>query len=125
MYLLLFLVSGSLAGCDAYPNDPKHSLKEAREKKLRVGYMQAPPWINMEDGEVKGIEAEIMKGFAEKIGTEIEWIEGTEEELMSLLEAYELHMVAGGINRATPCKKHVGLTNPYKKEKVFICSTNG
>lgn len=124
-FLLLLLITGFFSGCDAYPNDPKHSLKEARENKLRVGYMQAPPWIFMEEGDIKGLEAEIVKGFAKEIGAEVEWVKGTEEELMPLLEAFELHMVVGGITKSTPWKKHVGLTNPYRKEKVFICSTEG
>ena len=130
MKVLLFsLLSISLlfflSGCESYPNDPKNSLEEAKAKKLRVGFIEAPPWIWVEDGEVKGIEAEIVKGFAENINTEVEWIKGTEEELMPLLEAFELHLVVGGLTQSTPWKKHVGLTGPYKKEKVVVCNTNG
>lgn len=120
IFLLYFLLS-----CESYPKDPNETLKKAREEKLRVGVMHAPPWAVVADGAVKGIEAEIIKGFAQEIQTEIEWVKGTEEELMPLLQEHELHLVIGGVTNSTPWKKHVGLTNPYKKEKVLICNTSG
>lgn len=123
-FLLLFII-GCLQACESYPNDPKNSLEEAKAKRLRVGFIEDHPWIWAEGGEMKGIEAEIIKGFAEKIDTKIEWIKGTEDELMPLLETFELHVVVGGLSRSTPWNKHVGLTGPYKKVKVIVCSTNG
>ena len=120
-----FIILIFLLGCESYPNDPKNSLEEARGNTLRVGVIEAPPWIVIENGEVKGIEAEIVKGFAKQINAEVEWIKGTEEELMPLLETFELHLVVGGITSSSPWKRHVGLTGAYKKEKVFICNTTG
>ena len=114
-----------IAGCDAYPNDPNHSLQEARGDTLRVGLMEAPPWVILKNGEVAGIEAELVKGFARTIDAEVEWVKGTEEELMPLLENFELHLVVGGITKSTPWKKHVALTGAYLKEKVLICNTKG
>ena len=123
LFLILFFLI--LQACESYPNDPENSHEEARGDTLRVGVIEAPPWIVFENGEISGVEAEIIKGFAKEIDAEVEWVKGTEEELMPLLEEFELHLVAGGITSSTPWKKHIGLTGTYKKEKVFICNTTG
>ncbi len=126
MYMLIPLVTFFfLAGCESYPNDPMNSLENARGDTLRVGAIETAPWIILENGEVRGIEAEIIKGFAKKIDARVEWVKGTEEELMPLLENYELQLLAGGLTAGNPWKKRVGMTGAYKKVKVVVCNTLG
>ena len=69
-----FILLLILLGYESYPNDPKNSLQEARGNTLRVGLIEAPPWIVLENGEVNGIEAEIVKRFAKQFNAEVEWI---------------------------------------------------
>lgn len=70
LFLILFFFI--LQACESYPNDPENSLEEARGGTLRVGVIEAPPWIKFENGEISGIEAEIIKGFARKINAEVD-----------------------------------------------------
>ena len=114
-----------LAGCDAFPRDPNGALDEAKDDTLRVGAVSSPPWMMVDNGRVTGVDADLIRGFAESIGTKVEWVSGSESELLPILEHHELHLVAGGLVKATPWKKRVGLTNPYRREKVVVCSTNG
>ena len=54
LFLILFFLI--LQACESYPNDPENSLEEARGDTLRVGVIEAPPWIEFENGEISGIE---------------------------------------------------------------------
>ncbi len=118
----LLLVTG-LAGCDTYPKDPLSTLEEAKSEGLAVGVIQAPPWVEMAGGDLRGMEVDLVKGFAKTLGTEINWVRGSETELMRILEAHELHVVIGGLSARTPWKKSVGLTNSWIKENIIVCHT--
>lgn len=113
-----------LAGCDSYPKDPDSSLRKAKQSGLRVGAIHSPPWVEVRQGSVTGREAEIVEGFAKSIGSHVEWMTGGESEILPILEQKELQIVIGGLSKETPWRKRVGLTNPYKKESVVVCSTD-
>lgn len=113
-----------LAGCDSYPRDPDSSLEKAKMSGLRVGAIHSPPWVEVRESRITGVEADIIKNFSQSIGTGVEWMSGSESDILSILEQGELHIVIGGLTRKTPWRKRVGLTNPYKKESVVVCSTN-
>jgi hypothetical protein len=44
---------------------------------VRVGVVADPPWVILGKGEPRGVEPELIRRFAEQVGTEIEWVEGT------------------------------------------------
>lgn len=115
----------ALISCQPYPKDPAHSLQDARAEKLLVGAVHAPPWVIVRDENISGREVTLMNEFADTLGTEIEWVRGNQEELMSLLKAREIHIVIGGLTKSNPWKKHVGITRPYYKETVIVCSPAG
>lgn len=120
-YILHFLFPVfCFVACESYPKDPNNTLEKAKQAQLRIGAMHAPPWVIIEGNTVTGTEAEIVQGFAQKIQTDIDWIIGSESELMSLLEAYELHIVIGGLTTASPWKQQVALTNPYSEVKIMV-----
>ncbi|MCG6566716.1 transporter substrate-binding domain-containing protein [Tessaracoccus sp. ZS01] len=117
---LLTLVTALLllAGCSEpeYPRDPEDTLLRAMDGGLTVGVSAHPPHIDISDeGEVTGPEAEILTGYAESIGAEIEWVEGAESELMEKIKLGELDVVAGGLTAKSPWTTHAAMTRPYGK----------
>lgn len=113
-----------LLACDGYPKDPKGSLHAARNQVLKVGASEFPPWVQWENGSVTGVETELVSQFASSIGARVEWVQGSEGMLMTLLEAHELHLVVGGITADSPWNDRVALTRPYRKQHYVICSTD-
>ncbi|GAA4907110.1 transporter substrate-binding domain-containing protein [Tessaracoccus lubricantis] len=120
MNVVLRLVSAGLvvlvAGCSEpeYPRDPEDTLVRAIDGGLTVGVSAHPPHVEVSDeGEVTGPEADIVTGWAESIGAEVEWVEGAESELMEKIKLGELDMVVGGLAATVPWTTHAALTRPY------------
>ncbi len=113
-----------LVACDDYPRDPKGSLLAAQNQVLKVGASEFSPWIRWQNGIATGSEATLVEDFARSIGARVEWIKGSEEMLMTMLEVHELHLVVGGITAESPWSRRVALTRPYLKQHYLICSTD-
>lgn len=106
-----------LFSCTDFPADPKNTLNDVTNGVLKVGYSENKPWVFKTQNGVEGIEAEMIKNFADSLHAKIEWINGTEEILFEMLEKNELDVVIAGLTNKTPWKsKKVGLTRPYRKE---------
>ena len=90
-----------LAGC-AIPTDPKGTLERARGGVLRVGITYADPWVRDGGAEPAGVEAELVRRFADHPGSRVQWIEGSEEQLFEKLELGEVDLVIGGITAKSP-----------------------
>lgn len=98
-----------------FPRDPEGTLLRATDGVLRVGASTHAPYVEVSDsGQVGGSEAEIMRGYAESIDAEIEWVEGAEGELMERLKLGEVDVVIGGLPSDTPWVTHAALTRPYR-----------
>lgn len=119
--LLPLLVAGvGILACDQVPRDPENTLDRARGGVLRVGVSEAPPWITGTDGPPGGLEAQLVREFAESIDAEVKWVRGAQEEHLEALEKFELDLVVAGLTAASPWKTRVGLTRPYLKERWFV-----
>ena len=114
MRSLASLIVGSLllGGC-SIPSDPKGTLDRARAGTLRVGFTYADPWVTRTGFEPAGVEVALVKGFAARLGSRIEWVEGSEEQLFEKLEFGELDLVIGGITSKSPWKRKGAYTRPY------------
>ena len=97
------IISGLAACGQPYPADIRGSLDEARESAL----------------EVEEYLSVLAGSFAEQEGLEVEWIQGEETELLEALKGGDLHIVAGGLTKATPWKKHVSLSEPVSTCRVY------
>lgn len=126
-----------LTGCGAYPADPDGTLERVRSGTLRVGASENGAWVELsrpapypaagaggdnQDGtrteqDVRGSEAELVRGFAERLGADIEWTSGAEHVLAEELKHGELDLVIGGLDEKTPWAKHGGLTRPYAETR--------
>lgn len=104
----------ALSSCvSSIPVDPEGTLDSVRNGELQVGISPNSDFVNV-DGQVPhGSEIELIEGFSQRLNTDIEWTVAGEEQLVALLKAGELDLVAGGISAKTPWLKKVGVTRPY------------
>lgn len=112
--LLLMLTACSI------PHDPEDSFDEATKDALLVGAVPNPPYVEVTNDHFTGSEIEKLREFAQRENLRLEIEKGTESELVGKLEKYELHVVAGGIDKKTIWKKKAGLTAAYDKKHVFL-----
>lgn len=109
-----------LTACGTIPRDPDGTLERVRsEGVLRVGASDGAERVevHVEQGEreaqVRGAEADLVAGFAEQIGAEVEWTIGGETELMHAMQRGELDVIVGGLHSDSPWADVVSLTRPY------------
>lgn len=112
--LLIFL-----AAC-VYPQDPEHSFQNAKKSGLMVGVVDNPPYTSVSGETFNGIEIDLLREFAQKEDLQLQFIEGSESDLMEYLEKFKLHVIAGGFTKKTIWKNKAGLTAPYDKNHVLL-----
>jgi hypothetical protein len=104
-----------IAACDL-PKDPERTLERARGGTLRVGAVDSPPWLVRSGDQGTGPEAELVEALAAALGAEIDWRWGSLDSHHSALERFQLDVVAAGLTDATPGRKKVGFTRPWRVE---------
>jgi polar amino acid transport system substrate-binding protein len=112
----------ALGGCQ-FPADPDGTLERVKGGTMRVGITHAPPWVEIdsEGNPIGGIEVELAKRFARDVGVKrIEWIDGSEEELVNSAKEGSLDLVIGGITKKSRWKKDVAFTQPYAETEISI-----
>ncbi len=105
----------ALGGCAAsIPADPEGTLAEVTGGTLRVGATDSGEWVQVEPGvDATGVEARLAERFATTIDAEVQWVQGSEHELVELLKHGELDLVIGGFADDTPWTRDAGTTRPY------------
>ncbi|MGH2957816.1 MAG: substrate-binding periplasmic protein [Solirubrobacterales bacterium] len=102
-----------------YPRDPEETLDRVEGGTMYVGVIEDPPWVVLDEGEEpQGVEPTLVRQFAEGIDAEIEWVEGSEAELMEAMRGFQLDVIIGGLTRSSPYRKHVALTRPYVDTEI-------
>jgi polar amino acid transport system substrate-binding protein len=115
----------ALSGCQI-PQDPDGTLDIVRDGTLRVGVTESAPWVDLADPEnPEGVEPELVRRFASRLNAEIDWIDGSEEELMGGLKEGQLDLVVGGLTRKSPWKKEASLTWPYLETRLVVGAPPG
>jgi hypothetical protein len=73
-----------LTGCNVeIPQDPDGTLDRVRGGVLRVGVSINPPWTVLDNnGELSGIEPELVRRFADTVDAEVRWTVAGEESLI-------------------------------------------
>jgi polar amino acid transport system substrate-binding protein len=111
---LIALACGiALIACDL-PRDPNGTLEGARGGVIRAGAVENPPWVVVDGATVGGLEAELVRAIAECLDARVEWVRGTESELLAKLERGHLDLVAGGLTDASPWRARVAFAGPYR-----------
>jgi polar amino acid transport system substrate-binding protein len=116
------LACAALAACE-YPRDVEGTLDRVRGGTLRVGIAPAEPWVTLTPGrEPAGVEVRLLEEFAATVDAEIEWVEGSESELIEALHGRQLDVVAAGLTRRSVWMTEAALTRPYLTTQVVIAA---
>jgi polar amino acid transport system substrate-binding protein len=108
-----------VAGC-GIPRDPEGTLERVRGGTLRAGITASPPWTTLEGGRPGGVEVELVERFAAELGSRVEWVDGSEADLIGLLEVRELDLVVGGLTADTPWQTKAAITRSYATTRVVV-----
>jgi polar amino acid transport system substrate-binding protein len=119
---LLLVVTVLLCGCD-FPADPEGTLDRVRGGVIRVGVTPADPWVKLSGGgDPTGVEAELITRFADTLDARVEWVEGSESDLMEALHGRQLDVVIAGLTRQSEWNRSAALTRPYLTTQVVIAA---
>ncbi len=113
-FLILVIVPVS-TGCD-FPRDPRGTLEAVRDGTMRVGIVGNDPWTRTEGRSASGVEVELLKDFAKKLGAETSFVPGTTPELLEAAKQGEVDVLIGGFTSTSPGVsegKEAGVTGTY------------
>jgi polar amino acid transport system substrate-binding protein len=114
-----------LAGCQ-YPRDPDGTLDRVRGGVMRVGAVEADPWVLIEGEQPSGgAEVELVREFAERLDSRVEWVLGSEEELVGAAKEGQVDLLIGGITNKSRWKKDVAFTRPYAETRTVVGAPPG
>jgi polar amino acid transport system substrate-binding protein len=118
--VVLLLAAIAAAGCQ-YPRDPDGTLNRAEGGVMRVGVTEADPWVLLDgDRPVGGAEVELARRFARELGARIEWVQGSEEELVDGAKEGQVDLILGGLTSKSRWKKDVAFTRPYVETRAVV-----
>ena len=76
------------------PKDIHGTLEKInKDKVLKIGYSNHPPFIQIKNGDSTGIEYKIMLALGEEMGVHLIFIEGTEAVLIEKIKKYEIDII--------------------------------
>jgi polar amino acid transport system substrate-binding protein len=107
------------AGCGV-PRDPESTLDRVTGGTLRAGITASEPWTTLEGGRPGGVEVELVERFAGELGARVEWVDGSEADLIAALEVRELDLVVGGLTADTPWQTKAAITRSYATTRVVV-----
>ena len=116
---ILAIAAALACGCE-FPRDPEGTLDRVRGGVMRVGVTHVEPWVTVQGGEVGGVEAELVERFAASIDAQVEWVEGSESDLMAALHGRQLDVVIAGLTRRSEWQRVAALTRPFVSYEVVI-----
>lgn len=123
---LAVLVTCTLAACDAIPADPRGTTERVTGGTLRVGVIEAPPFVDTAAGaEPGGVESELVRRLAEELGARVEWHAGSADEVLEGLLALELDLAIGALVQSSPWATHVAMTRPWLTSRLVVGSLDG
>jgi polar amino acid transport system substrate-binding protein len=123
--VVLLLAAIAVAGCQ-YPRDPDGTLNRVEGGVMRVGVTEADPWVVLDgDRPVGGAEVELAGRFARELGARIEWVQGSEEELVDAAKEGQVDLILGGLTNKSRWKKDVAFTRPYVESRSVVGTPPG
>ena len=118
--VVLLLMAVAATGCQ-YPRDPDGTLNRVDGGVMRVGVTEADPWVLFEgDRPVGGAEVELARRFARNVGARIEWVQGSEAELVDAAKEGQVDLILGGLTNKSRWKKDVAFTRPYVETRAVV-----
>jgi len=114
-----------LTSCDDFPKDPEGTLNRVRGGVMRVGISENPPWTWLANGQPRGVEVQLAEALARDLNARIEWVPGSETQLMQGLRNFELDLVIAGLVEGSPWTGRVGFTEPYIRTASLVGVPSG
>lgn len=91
-----------LTGC-GIPRDPDGTLERVQSSGvLRAAASPAEGSVAVDGDDVTGPEVELVEGFAESLGAEVEWHVMGEEPAVDAMERGEVDLLVGGLTDQSP-----------------------
>lgn len=115
----LLLIVLAFGGC-GLPNDPEGTLERARGGTIKVGVSESLPWVDLSGSSPSGVEVELVETFAESIDADIEWIDGSVEDLAGALHEREIDLLIAGLEATASVAAEVTLTHPYLTTQIVV-----
>jgi polar amino acid transport system substrate-binding protein len=113
-------VAGLLGAC-RIPEDPDGTLDRVEGGIMRVGVTESDPWVTLDGGvPTGGVEVALVRSFARDLHARIEWVDGSEEELIAALKEGSLDLVIGGLTSKSRWKQDAALTRPYVRTRTVV-----
>jgi hypothetical protein len=116
---LVPLALAMAAACDL-PHDPNDTLGRVQNGVMRVGAIEAGPWVRWSDAGPSGIEVALIEEFARELGTRVEWLRGGESQVLLALSEERLDLAIGGLTKDNPRSEEVAFTRPYHRSLLAI-----
>jgi polar amino acid transport system substrate-binding protein len=121
----LLLAAALTSGCQ-YPRDPDGTLNRVEGGVMRVGVAESDPWVLLEGDEPSGgVEVGLVRAFAARLDARIDWVHGSEEELVDAAKEGQVDMIVAGITNKSRWKKDVAFTRPYVQTQTVVGAPPG
>jgi len=122
--LIGFALLPAAAACDL-PRDSSGTLDRVRHGTIRVGLITNSPWVSDSGSSVDGVEQQLVKELATRLGARVDWVRRPEAELLEALHRRELDLVVGGLTSTLPWQKEVAFTKPYYTDTIAVGAPAG
>jgi polar amino acid transport system substrate-binding protein len=123
--LITLLAALPAAACQ-YPRDPDGTLNRVEGGTMRVGVTAADPWVLLDGADPSGgVEVELARRFARDLGARIEWVHGSEEELVDAAKEGQVDLILAGLTSKSRWKKDVAFTRPYLETRTVVGAPAG
>ena len=116
--LVVLSVVGMFVGCGG-------DKEKAPENKVYVVGTNAeyPPFEFIENGEVAGLDADIIKEAAKRMGIEYKWLNTNFDGLIPAIQKKKVDLVIAGMSITPEREKAVNFSVPYLSSKVAIVTS--
>jgi polar amino acid transport system substrate-binding protein len=120
VFVLVLLAAIAATGCQ-YPRDPDGTLNRVEGGVMRVGVTESDPWVLLGGEEpTGGVEVELARRFARELGARIEWVQGSEEELVDAAKEGQVDLILAGLTSKSRWEKDVAFTRPYVETRSVV-----
>jgi polar amino acid transport system substrate-binding protein len=119
MRLALAAVLLVVSACQ-WPRDADGTLERVAGGTMRVGVTAAEPWVRLDGPVPAGVEVRLVEGLAAELEADIEWVPGSESELMAALHVRALDLVIAGLDSAAPWTQEASLTRHYLTTRAVV-----
>jgi ABC-type amino acid transport substrate-binding protein len=87
---------------------------------MRVGAIEAEPWVRWSELGPSGIEVALIEEFAGELDARVEWIRGGESQVLLALSEERIDLAIGGLTKSNPWSDEVAFTRPYHRSHLSI-----